>query len=50
VSLRKATLDAHNELLSLVNPDVDLLALTSYTTIRKLVIELFVKSKETIKG
>jgi hypothetical protein len=35
VSLRKATSDAHNDLLSIVNPDTELLTITSHSTMRE---------------
>lgn len=50
VSLRKATSDAHNDLLSIVNPDTELLTITSHSTMREEVITLYKTSLGIVKG
>ncbi|CAD0046447.1 unnamed protein product [Aureobasidium pullulans] len=50
VSLRKATSDAHNDLLSIVNLDTELLTITSHSTMREEVITLYMTSLGIVKG
>jgi hypothetical protein len=50
VSLRKVTSDAHNDLLSIVNLDTELLAITSHSTMREEVITLYKTSLGIVKG